>query len=486
VKPISAQILAEIGFTIVGGLSSYYEDRFSTPAGYDRSQQAIVAFGGQKQVSLDQNNNPIYGYGDRTLIMRWDEHAQSYTWEYGPAPVVGVTPQERNGANIVFDKHGCGAMFGGMGVDRSDPNNPVFVPFNDVWRICGQSDGTYAWAQVAPTSTIADLVGRISPIAYDPTLDRYLMVGGEDAAGFNNGDAYYLTPRPAGMRWAWTEITNLPSNFGDRDRNVTFWDPRSASFVVELGYVSPTDGTTDRIAWSFAQAQWHASQIPVALDLRQGFGFDYDSARKQLVLWGDNTNPAPDQAVWLMTHTASTGPSSWRSIDLDPPLMRAWPVVVYDQAREQTIAFGGVRYDGRPVPPDVYQITLAPSWPYLAATIDLGAVRPMGIDRVHLVISGRGLGDADGTGPGTVLGDGIDVLIWDRTQQAWLSVGTATRTPSGQELITVDMTESPDRFVGDDGTVPISIRSKFPATEQLPARLDLDLLDGYLDLRPLP
>ena len=50
--------------------------------------------------------------------------------------------------------------------------------------------------------------------------------------------------------------------------------------------------------------------------------------------------------------------------------------------------------------------------------------------------------------------------------------------------MTLGITQTPERFVSPQGTVPITVSAYRPATEILEGRLEVDLVDGYLDLRP--
>ena len=325
---------------------------------------------------------------------------------------------------------------------------------------------------------------RRGPIVYDPEFDRYVVIGGYSNAGglFPHDDALFLQPGATPTDWQWVEITPLPSTFDARHSHLLYYDPEQRSFATGLGYTQSQ--TRARDWWTYRNGQWAQYTIPDALRFRQGFGYAYDSARKQVVLWGDNDFPIFDEEVWFLSGTSTSAGSGWRSANLDAPVPRGWPTLVYDADREVTVAFGGLRFDERFVPPNVYSIISQPSWPYLNATIDLAAARPKGIARLHLDVRAAGDGDGDSTGPRIEPAGGVIIRLWDHTASAWYEAAQATNMP-GEEpvLLPIDIVDQPERFVSPQGTVPISITSMHPATEAQEAQLRVDLLDGYLELR---
>src|SRR5262249_20601349 len=153
--------------------------------------------------------------------------------------------------------------------------------------------------------------------------------------------------------------------------------------------------------------------------------------------------------------------------------------------REVVVVFGGIRTnDMRVVPSEIHQIVLQPSRPYLQATIDLAGERPKGIATLHLQIRASGSGDADGLGPGAIAANGVLVQLWDFSQSAWVDMKATMGSVGGMEDIPIDVTMNPEVYVGPSGTVPISITTRHQATEAVSGRLDVDVIDGYLDLRP--
>ena len=91
--------------------------------------------------------------------------------------------------------------------------------------------------------------------------------------------------------------------------------------------------------------------------------------------------------------------------------------------------------------------------------------------------------DADGLGPGMASGNGVVVKLWDFGKNVWTDVATTMGSATGMEQIEIDVATTPEVYVSTDGTVPVAITTRLPSTEAVSGRLDVDLIDGYLDLR---
>ncbi len=475
-----ATVRARVGFEPAGRLPNAYEDVIWMPSGYDKSGHALVTFGG---VRFANEENQFDTFFEDTLILRWNEFSRAYEFEYGEPYRRGLSPTGRATHSLPFDANGCALLFGGQGLEeREDASGPFLRQsyLSDSWQIC-RSGVTYRWTKLSPQGTLP--VIRRTPVAFDPSANRYLIPNGYSAAGglFPFEDVFLLQPGATPADWRWIEMSPLPTSFGERHSHLTYWDPVARGMVVALGYVRPF--SNERDMWLYKNGQWQVtSQLPAALGGRQGFGYAYDEARRQLVLWGDNEFPNFDTQTWFMTGTA-TAPT-WKSQNLDPPVPRAWPVLVYDPDREVTLVYAGQRFDDRFVPPDIYAIVSEPAWPHLLARVDLGAAPPRGINRLKLSVRAAGSGDDDGPGGAATTRGGYRVQLWDHQARAWEQVAAVEHPldaePQPTEIL---VTQNPERFVGPTGVIPVVIVSTAPATLDIPARLDVDLLDGALELR---
>lgn len=474
----SATVRAEVGFVRVGSLPNSFESRFGIAAGYDSLGDATVLFGG---AIFDPDDN--LEYGDRTVILRWDERARSYVSESGPSPQFGVTPHERRSTNIAFDGRGCGILYGGDGVIRRPVEGPRFGYLGDVWQVCLTPDG-YRWTELRPAGE-APIV-RIAPVVYDPENDRFMVPCGQSQAfGRPFGDVFLLERSATG--WSWEELLPLPNGFNERRGHVAYWDPRARGVAMALGFVAPVGSGEERLMWTYRSGQWSATNIPAELRYWEELGFDYDHARQQLVVWGGDGfgGDFPFTGdVLLMTRSSTTGPGAWRRVDLDAPIPRWQPTVVYDRAREQTLVFGGYRRD-RFVPPEVHALIAAPSWPYFQTTIALGASRPAGIEEIVLDLVAEGVGDADGTQPGVALVAGVEAQLWDYNRRVWSPLTTWRGGATRVVLQPSDLTPL-DSYLSPDGRLTLVLRSTGPATEGASARLVVDRIDGALTLGGRP
>ena len=472
---LRATVNARIGFEPAGQLPTVFEDTIWIAGGYDAANDAIVIFGGAKCLPPNGGNDcPGLEFFDRTLILRWDAANGVYQFTNGPAYQRGQSPTRRGSHKIAFNGDGCGVLFGGYGwFDDGDSFSEQSL--SDAWQICHTGTG-YEWRPVSPPDPIPLI--RRSPIIYDPGFNRYVVVGGRDNAGRPINDVWFLEPGLTPTDWRWRELLPRPTNFPERDSHLVYYDPEIDAIGMGLGLVLPFSQRLEW--WMYQQGQLvQRGAVPPELSERQGFGYIYDPARKQVTIWGDNDsfNP-PDERVLLLTGTATNASDGWRALAIDTPVARAWPTMVYDAAREAPVTFAGQRFDGRFVPPDIYSMITPPSFPYLLARIDLAAGRPRGIDRLELQVAASGTGDADGVGPGQAVGTGVRVLLWDRVARAWEEVAQGT----GGTTITATVTNA-DRFVADDGVVPMALSTTYPGTESVDGLLEVDQIDGRLMLR---
>lgn len=478
-------IRASVGFEKVGELPSRYENSKRSIVGYDPVGKAIVSVGGYNGPDLDGFR--FYdGYMTDVQIIRWDEREGRYISEQGPLlsyddPSV---PDPRWGVRLAFNDSGCGVMFGGdarIAIDRS-------TAVTDLWQIC-YTVGGYEWQRINLAAVVDGqcVDTNLSPMVWDAANRRFIMAGG-GARECGDTRVIFLEPGQTLDDWRWVNVQPLPTNFSGRFNSMLYVDPRHGGFALGLGGVGPIGNGEQSIIWTYRNGQWTTSQAPRSLWFRSRFGWDYDTARQRLAVWGGSADSRfeADPEVWYLTDTSTNGPDAWRAALLDNPTPREYPAVVYDSDREVMVAFQGVRWqDERPIAGDIYELVSQPSLPQMQATADLGAPRPKGIERLTLRVRAHGTGDADGEGPGLRRGGGVRVWLWDHTASRWQQMHSQERDPlSGLETIELVVTDNPDRFVSSEGTVPITVTPLHPATEVLEGRLEIDLIDGQLDLRP--
>jgi hypothetical protein len=469
----SAIIRAHVGFEKVGDLPTRYEGVSNIVAGYEPVGRSVIGVGGYDGTTF----NFYAEYVDDVIVLRWDEREGMYVTEQGPALsyVDPLLPDPRYGINLAFDGSGCGVMVGGDArVAIDDARTGA-----DVWRLCYQG-GVYEWSQVNLQPFVeGNELFLFYPIIWDPLNLRYVVVGGDKVL--------YLQPGATLDDWSWINVTPLPQAYGERVRHFLYWDPRVEGYAVGLGGVFSNVPGGFRLLWTHRGGQWSASEVPFELGYRSRFGWAYDEARRRLVIWGGNDQPdlLPEEQVRYLVGSSTSGVEAWRSSEIDHPVARDYPSMVYDSDREVVVVFGGIRpQDMRPVPAEVHQIISEPSYPYLQASIDLAAQRPKGIDALNLTVRALGLGDRDGTNAGIDRFGGVVVSLWDHAARRWVEVASSSVEPNTDVAeLSVEVREEPERFVSNDGTVPITVQPRYATTEAVDGRLEVDLIDGYLQLR---
>lgn len=473
----TAIVRASVGFEKVGDLPSRYEDTSMSMAGYDPVGKTIVSVGG-----YDGEDFIFYAeWVDETLLISWDEREGRYLTEQGPPLSYDdpTLPAPRYGPPMAFDGKGCGVIVGGDALVAAT-NSTIL---GDVWQICHTAGG-YVWERIDVAPPVADF-RKFAPLTWDPINERYVMIGGSETSPTR---VLFLEPGVDAQSWRWVVLNPLPSNFNGRSSHVLYFDPISEAIVTGLGGVFPTGNGEQRLYWSYIDGQWTSSLIPGQLAFRFDFGFAYDEARSRLTVWGgtyDAARDPPREEVWYLTEPSTSGPEAWRMANVDHPVPRQLPMMVYDSDREVVVMYGGIRtLDAVRVPPEIHQLVSEPSYPYLQANADLAAARPKGIEALHLEVRASGVGDADELGPSRERGFGVRTLLWDHIAKAWVEVSSTTgAADGGLETIVVDVVEDPGRFVSQDGRVPITLVPRLPTTEVLNGRLEVDQIDGYLDLR---
>lgn len=454
-------VRAEVGFAEAGSLPNAYESTFWMATGYDTKNKTIVAFGGLQETS---NKSTTL---DKTLLIRWDERLGEYVSSYGPIPQEGVTPPARGGHQIAFDDSGCGLLFGGQALNV----------LNDAWRICRQGS-SYQWTALEPSGEEQPKIRR-TPILWDPTTNRYFFTGGQSNSSSFAADGSFFLGGGETEGWAWEALTDFPTSYVARQNHVLYRDPDNGNIVVGLGRTSQSNIPQ---WWLFKGGHWVPGSLDASMNRREGFGYAYDLARHLLVLWGDNSYPEPTKVeVTTLAGTSTNAVDGWTKTSLDTPRPRAWPTLVYDPDRETVVVFGGTRYDGLLVEPDIHTLSMAPSAPFVRAMIDLAAPRPNGIEAINLEIGATGIGDEDGIGPGLAIGEGVEVLLWDYRQNRWTPM--ATTTSNAGNAIALEVTVTPERFISPDGVLPIAITTRRPSSVEIASEVSIDLIDGFLTLR---
>lgn len=470
-------VRANVGFERVGTLPSFYEDVNRAYVGYEPTTDTILSIGGYEGTEYRFFDE----YVEDVLALRWDEREGEYLVErLEPLSFEDpAVPPPGYGVNIAFDAQGCGVIYGG---DQRVELSRAFVTSN-LWQLCATPAG-YQWTQIPVPETLAGQpLNRFAPIVWDPTQARYATVGGTFIGG---PQVVFIEPAARPEDWRVEAVEPLPTSFVRRSGGYLYFDPRLDGFSYGLGGAAPIGNGEQRIQWSYVNGRWQVSDTPLDLNFYGAFGFAFDEARGQTAFWGGGVSSfsPPFEDVWYLTGTATSGPSAWRRARVEIPTPRDYPSMVYDPDRQVTLMFGGTN-PSRIIAPEIHQLISQPAFPFVQVEIELGAGRPKGIEVLELDLQAAGLGDADGVGPETEAGAGVSVILWDYERSAWEEVAGQILPPgSGMTLLRVRLDDRPERFVADSGELAVALRSAAPATEARSARLELDLFDGRLRLRP--
>ncbi len=450
----SAVVSAAVGFEVVGSLPLSYEDANQLSAAYDPVGKAVVTVGGFRGNSF-QSPRLFESWMDQVSVLRWDEATGRYRYE-AERPLVETSttvPSPLYGYELLaFGRDGCGWLNGG---------EPILNRYNELWRICGTPAG-YRW-------TRAPLRATSWPLVYDPGRDRFLSVEGDGLRALTPAD-------DAGpLRW---EAVPSPTEYSRRGLQSAFYDP---------GLDGVTLGLWGDDFLTYADGRWTVTAVPRQQRLTYYGSLVYDPARSTLAVFGGafDTRDEPYRELYLLTGTSTQPASRWRASSITPPRSRLFPSLVYDSDRELILMFGGVRpFDGRAIPPDVHGLQLGPTWPTLLLSADVVAARPDGIDGLRLTLRARGRGDGDGIGPRGLTAGGVEVHLWDRIAGRWDRHAADDGAPDGGfTTLEIHVAEAAHRYVSAEGAVPILVRSRWPATEDVDARLEVDRVDGHLELR---
>ena len=276
---------------------------------YDSARDRVVLFGGRPSV-LDPP------FAD--------------TWEWDGTQWHEITPEAappaRHSHAMAFDaSRGRTVLFGGV--------VEITGGINDTW----EWDGTQWHEVVAASAPFADPsvpMGRGGhALVYDGARQYVLLFGGFDAIANRRGDT-----------WAWDgEEWTEPWPFGPSARtgHAMAYDEARGHIVLFGGY----DGSRRADTHEWTGASWHAVQdFAPSPSARDAHAMAHDSSRGRTVLFGgsDETTRLNDTWEWDGTrwHLADPGGDPGKGVIFPPP-PRSGHAMVYDEARERVVLFGG-------------------------------------------------------------------------------------------------------------------------------------------------
>jgi hypothetical protein len=284
------------------------DPRFFSAMAYDAARQKMVLFGG------------FGGSGQDT----WEYDGTSWS-NVTPA---GASPDPRTEHAMIYDSaRQKVVLFGG----RSSGN---FVA--DSWEWNGTD-----WAPVTPSGK-SPAARAEHAMVYDSALHRAVLFGGYDFARDNDTWVWDGT--------AWTEKTHKTANTPDaRSEQGMAYDEARQNVVIFGGW-GASSGATGPLGdtWTWDGTNWvDAGTLTPAPRARWHHGMAYDRERQVVVLFGglDDSTPVAllkqDTWIWDGGSWADVTPTGSK------PSPREQFAMAYDSARKQVVLFGGYDFSYR-------------------------------------------------------------------------------------------------------------------------------------------
>jgi len=300
--------------------------RFGHSAIYDPIRDRMIVFGGGATLG------PTAEVWALTL---------SATPSWTQLTPAGPPPPVRSDHSAIYDPAGDRMIiFGGTSGDKK----------NDVWALT--LAGTPTWSQLAPSG--GPPPGRFGHAAIlQPSQSRMIVYGGNETVFGNDAWALALSPS-----LSWTQLTpaNPPDGVKDytsgiydsaRDRMLTFG---IAQFGTENDVQGLSLGTPP--AWSLVSPGVFGPRVRDDLPSAA-----YDSNRNRLTVFGGN-QPSTVDAAALNAFSAGP-PPQWTLLfpSNQPPIQRVGCSVVYYQALDAIVVFGGADAFTGDVLKEIWKVT---------------------------------------------------------------------------------------------------------------------------------
>lgn len=312
--------------------------RSSAAMTYDSNRQIVLMFGGV---------NPTNGSLDDT-------------WEYDGTQWYQVistatSPPSRYRHEIAYDPYRqVAVLFGGKGVDESslvvfddigeldsqDWEQIQFVVYGDLWEFDGQN-----WKQIQfeemPFPRDSFVMGY-----YPPEKAIFITAGYNVNESRVTGDAWLYDGQlwPGRTRNEESRNVGLLNQYFNLVNPEMVYDVRRNLLIILYGQVKPT------IEFNGVEWEYHESEISVAdypeRTRQQGYALSYDQNRGITVLFGGLSAELGDDNFPLNDTWEYDGEVWVEVTPTDSPTARWGHAMVYDEAREVIVLFGGIDMDG--------------------------------------------------------------------------------------------------------------------------------------------
>jgi hypothetical protein len=230
---------------------------YAAPVVYDSTRKRVVLFG---------------GFGAQPVGETWIWDGSNWT----RLPVTGPSP--RFGALMAYDSgRDRIVLFGGCTSESSS--------LNDTWEFNGTT-----WTQVTPASPLPSARGG-GQMVYDPLRKRCLISCGGPFNGPFLDDSWEWD----GSQWSRVLDGTSPARYWPQMAHDTI---SHRTFLYGGAYPQGQGSTYPKDFWVFDGTQWTSFNTAAPFEGREEAGFDFDSKRKAIVLFGgaDSTN---DTWLWV-------------------------------------------------------------------------------------------------------------------------------------------------------------------------------------------
>jgi hypothetical protein len=288
-------------------LDDYPTPRSDHAWAYDSARQVSVLFGGLVL------NNP---YGNTVNAETWEWDGSS--WAH---PVVSG-PSARYGHAMAYDSNRNATVLFGGAISRSIYQNQVFAPNNETWEWSGG-----VWKQREVTGPPPR---RWHSMAYDPVRHVTVLFGGDSM-----GPLYSDTWEWDGTTWTQRSVTGPAAR---RGASMNYDAVRGV--IVLTGGETRVGGTNVLTSetWEWDGTAWNQRADMPRWVMHHATAFD--SVRGVTVLFGgvDTDSGYAGANTWEFDGVYQT----WNSPLLSAPAAKTSHAMVFDAARGEVLAFGGL------------------------------------------------------------------------------------------------------------------------------------------------
>lgn len=308
--------------------------------GYDVTHNRLLFFGGLTREDVSLNDTWVLLNADGTTgTPQWVQLATRNT----PAPHKGQAGAYDAATNRLMVYGGC--------LGQCTPlDSGVYVLTN-----ANGLGGTPTWQQLHPTSSPPPDRTSFTAV-YDDSSNRLIIFGGEDTLGARYNDTWVLThANGLGGAPAWIHLTPSDDPPPARKFHAAVYlpatnqmliyggDSRASPWLNDLWVLNNANGLGGPPVWSQLTP---GSAVPAA---RVTPALIYDQARNQLLLYGGSHPGGTLGDSWTLANTDGlSGIPEWQQLAPSGalPVPRDSPLVAYSPASQRLMVFGGADSSG--------------------------------------------------------------------------------------------------------------------------------------------